>query len=103
MISSRNDNSQIESYRALVELRLSVLLERAESNVTVEEFKHAVFNTPHGLPMRDYLLEALEVFRADINSVSDEVLSVIQDAWNYFPRKSLKGKSPAERFGELHG
>jgi hypothetical protein len=29
----------------------------------------------------------------------DEAVTIIQDAWNYFPRRSLNGQSPAELLG----
>jgi hypothetical protein len=31
----------------------------------------------------------------------DAVAAVIQDAWNYFPHRSLKGRCPAEVMADL--
>ncbi len=56
MTRARKAMGQIEEYRALVELRLSVLLEQYGSDVTVDDYKRAIFNGPGQSHSRSYLL-----------------------------------------------
>ena len=102
MVLSESDVEKIQINRGLVEIRLSALLAEAGSTLTVEDYKRAIFDGPNKTEFRTYLLEALDVFGTDIESVSEEIVSVIQDAWNYFPQRSLGGKCPAELFIELN-
>jgi hypothetical protein len=78
------------------------LLAEAGSALTVEDYKRAIFNGPDRGDFRAYLLEALDVFGLDAESANEQIISIIQDAWNYFPHQSLKGKCPAELFAELN-
>ena len=97
----RREVENISEYRAAHEIRLSTLLKQAGSSLTVEEYKQAIFNGPDVAHFRAYLLEALELFDcSDIDSASDEIIAAIQDAWNYFPHRSLNGRCPEEIMAE---
>ena len=101
---SRQDSTNIAKYRASVEVRLAALLLRAGSSVTLDDYKRAIFNGPDVSQFRTYLMEALEVFDcSDIDSASHEIISVIQDSWNYFPHRCLNRRCPAELTAALSG
>jgi len=89
------DNSR---QRELIETGLAALLEQTSSIMTVDAIKYVVFNIGH-THFRDYLDGMLEIFESPDSSVEiDAALPLIQDAWNYFPHKSMKGRCPAELF-----
>jgi hypothetical protein len=96
MALSEGDIEKIEKYRASIEARLSLLLRKSGSSVTLEDYKRAIYNGPSAPQFNAYLQEALDVFGCDVDSASDEILSTIQDAWNFFPHCSHNGKCPAE-------
>jgi hypothetical protein len=78
--------AEIAKYRVVVEAHLADLLKKTGSSVTVGAYKDAIFRRQDTSGFRSYLKEALEVFDcSDIDSASERVISVIQDAWNYFP------------------
>jgi len=84
--------------RQLIEKHLAALLEQTSSIVTVDAIKYVVLNIGH-THFRDYLDGMLEIFESPDSSVDiDAAIPVIQDAWNYFPHKSMKGRCPAELF-----
>jgi hypothetical protein len=98
----RQWTAEIATQCAAVEVRLAALLLQAGSSVTLDDYKLAIFNGPHASQFRAYVLEALDVFGcSDIGSASEEIVSVIQDAWNYFPHRCLNGRCPAEVMAEL--
>jgi hypothetical protein len=96
--------AKIVKYRKGVEIRLAALLREFGSSTTVDAYKRAIFIGPNEPNFRAYLLEALDIFGCNVDSASDVILSVIQDAWNYFPHSSLNGQCPAEIMaaGDLH-
>ena len=96
MARPKKGPAQIEDYRALIELRLSVLLEKYGSRFTVEDYKRAIFDGPDQTDFPSYLAKSLDVFGTDIEHASDEIVAIIQDAWNYFPHRALEGRCPAE-------
>jgi hypothetical protein len=99
---TRQETAEIAKQRAAVEVRLAALLLQVGSIVTLDDYKSAIFNGPDASQFPEYVLEALEVFGcSDIDSASEEIVSVIQDAWNYLPHRCLKGRCPAERMTEL--
>jgi hypothetical protein len=89
--------------RESIESRLSVALEQSESSLTVSQYKETIFHGPDISQFQAYILEALEVFGYHIDDAPEEIISVIQDAWNYFPHQSLQGRCPAELNAELTG
>lgn len=93
-----SSSAKIRRRRESIERRLALALRLAGSDLTVEDYKRAIFNGPDAANIRAYMLEALDVFGCDIDSATDETVSLIQDAWNYLPHRRLNGKCPAELF-----
>lgn len=92
----------------LTEQRLKKLLDDAESSATLDRVKKAVFELDTA-EFQSFVLGMLAVLNCnDIGNAHQATLQVIQDAWNYFPRGSLGGRSPAEmmasgmRFSNAH-
>jgi hypothetical protein len=89
------DTARISSFRTLTEMRLSALLKRAGSAERLEAIKRLIFEESQD-GLSPYVTKMLRLFEsADVDG--DIVLPVLQDAWNYFPHRSLNGQSPAER------
>jgi hypothetical protein len=96
----RKHSKQLESHRVLTELRLSELLLRSKSTVTLEDIQTLIFDETGKLTL--YLPQLLAFFDSGADGTDiDTLLPVIQDAWNYFPHRSLNGRSPAEVLAEL--
>jgi hypothetical protein len=90
--------SEVKRRRALVEARLSRLIENAQIVLTIEDIKVLTFYHPHER-FDAYIQQMFAIFDAGGHPVDeDTLLPVIQDAWNYFPHRSLNGRSPAEVF-----
>ena len=90
----------MDSHRVLTELRLSELLLRSKSTATLADVQSLIFDELNKFAV--YLSRLLALFDSADNGVNiDTLLPVIQDAWNYFPHRSLEGRSPAEVFAEL--
>jgi hypothetical protein len=50
-----------------------------------------------------YVAQLFSLFDSLPNRIDpDTLLPVVQDAWNYFPHRSLDGQCPAELFLKLH-
>jgi hypothetical protein len=96
------DAAEIEDCRTRVEARLCALLEEAQSSVTIDDIKHYIFGQSHTTRPRVWIDHVADLFGRVPGTIEmDTVLSVFQDAWNYFPHRSLNGSSPIERFLEL--
>jgi len=96
----RKHSKQLDSHRILTELRLSELLLRSKSGVTLDNVQSLIFDESDKFAV--YLPRLLAFFDSADNGINiDTLLPVIQDAWNYFPHRSLDGRSPAEVFAEL--
>ncbi len=93
-----HQDDPIAAYKRLVEARIQSLLERAGLNVQVGELQSIVFDYHH-TRFKSYCAQLSTMFRtAGISLDEHEVLAAIQDVWNFFPHKSLRGRSPAEIF-----
>jgi len=95
-----SDPAEIDKYRVKVEARVRVLLQEARGETTLDDIKVFVFYRDHDTPPRIWLYEMAELFGQgpDPVAMSNAELMVLQDAWNYFPHRSLNGRSPAEVF-----
>jgi hypothetical protein len=60
----RREAAKIAKYRAGVEVRLAALPQQAGSNITLDDYKRAIFNGPDLPHSHAYLREALEVLTA---------------------------------------
>jgi hypothetical protein len=89
------------AYRRIVEARLSDLLEKGEIGLPANAIQSLVFDYHH-TRFKAYVTQMLSLFGSSkIPLDDDQVVSVTQDAWNYFPHRSLKGHCPAELFREI--
>jgi hypothetical protein len=83
-----------------VEKRLERLIaEHKAKNISVAEIKRRIFETGDEDVMRDSNLFHkwwMHCFRRANEKTFDKLLQAFQDAWNTFPHRSLKGKSPQQ-------
>lgn len=91
---------RIVEYRTILSARILYLLVSFESEATVEEIKQLIFEHDGQTPPSEWLVDLVDLFRAEEADV-DSLLPVIQDAWNYFPHRSLGGRCPAEVMVDL--
>lgn len=70
--------------------------------LTVAMVKNWIWRENDPNPLRavhDYQQKAVSYFESVEDVDLNELLAVFSDAWNYFPHKSLDGKSPEEMAG----
>ncbi|KKQ71635.1 MAG: hypothetical protein UT33_C0008G0053 [Candidatus Peregrinibacteria bacterium GW2011_GWC2_39_14] len=91
-----------------VEKDLKSLFEKynVQEKVSVDDIKNWIWNAT-GSAMtasNKYNKKCLNLFSPidDIDELND-VMQVFVDAWNFFPHKALKGKSPHEAYLEIYG
>jgi hypothetical protein len=85
------DLVDIIGHRVATEARLSALLKQAKRPATVEDIKRLIYNWRHDERFSAYVTQMLKVCDTPLGSADiDEAVTIIQDAWNYFPRRSLK-------------
>jgi hypothetical protein len=89
------DMAHVVAYRSLTEERLSALLIRAGRPATLDGIKTIIFDEGHA-NLSAYVTKMLDLFKSSDIGI-DTILPALQDAWNYFPHRSLDGQSPAER------
>ncbi len=94
-VMNEHDAHTILTHQMLTEFRLEQLLNDAESVVTIDKVKALVFEADNE-DFRTYLAAMLSAIDSDVDDVEQAALQVIQDAWNYFPHRSLNGRCPAE-------
>jgi hypothetical protein len=94
--------AEIDDYRVQVEARVHALLKKCKSNGTLAEVKDYIFNQNHGTSPRIWLVGMVNLFdrERDVVDLDQDELMVFQGAWNYFPHRSLDGRSPADVFLE---
>jgi hypothetical protein len=90
----------IKRRRSLTEALLSRLLEQAHTGVPVDLIKSVIFDYSHKR-FNLYVRQLFAMFDSSPHPIGEDILlPVIADAWNYFPHKSLNGRSPAEVMAE---
>ena len=99
MQSTGRDMARIVAYRTLTEERLSALLVRAGRPATLDGIKTIIFDEGH-TQLSAYVTKMLRIFEPSQIAIED-IVPALQDAWNYFPHRSLDGQSPAERLLDL--
>lgn len=88
---------QILQRRKEIERDIVDMLLRAESDFAIDDIKDVIYNEEN----QDDLTEAISMFdTGKIFDESENILELINDAWNYFPHKVLGGISPAEKILE---
>lgn len=88
---------QILERRREIEQELLELLEENENEFTVNDIKEIIYNEEGS----DDLTRVIAMF--DIGQSVTELenmLDLVNDAWNYFPHKIIGGLSPADKILE---
>ncbi len=94
------DIDRIMEYRAALSDHISILLGRYGSTATPNDIKALIFGQDHTNRPSQWVADLVVIFKAPSEDIGS-LLPVIQDAWNYFPHRSLGGRCPAETFAEL--
>jgi len=100
---NKNNSMEIENLKQILERRgeieqeLLEMLEKTDSDFSLDDIKEIIYNEES----QDDLTDVVMIF--DTGQGFDEmntILETINDAWNYFPHKLLGGLSPAEKILE---
>jgi hypothetical protein len=91
---------RIVEYRKVLSARILYLLVSFDSEATVEEIKRLILEHDGTTHPSECFADLIDLFRAGKDDL-DSLLPVIQDAWNYFPHRSLGGRCPAEVMVDL--
>jgi len=91
----RSNLADILEYRMQLTYRISALLAQFGSPVTVPDIERLIFEEDPLRHPSEYFADLLALFKAD-DADLDDLLPVVQDAWNYLPHRSLDGRCPAE-------
>jgi hypothetical protein len=74
-----------------IEAEILEMLEKTESDFDLDDVKGAIYNEEE----QDDFMHVVAIFdRGGDASELSNVLELVTDAWNYFPHKTLDGKSP---------
>lgn len=90
---ARTTTQEIIKERREIEEYIVALLKKVKSDFTFKDVTDAIYNETE----QGDLTKMIAMF--DTGEGGDElsnILDVLTDAWNYFPHKSLGGKSPEE-------
>ena len=87
---------QILIKRKEIELELEKLLDEYDSDFDLQYIKDIIYNEQD----TDEMTKIISIFDDGDLMKLDSVLDIINDAWNYFPHKVLKGLCPAEKWLE---
>src|ERR1700693_5163562 len=95
MIKIPNESDRISAYRAALSTHISILLEIYGNGSTIEDFKNLILEHDGTTRPSESLADLLMLF----NPCEEDFalfVPIIQDAWNYFPHRSLAGRCRAE-------
>ena len=85
---------QILQGRKKIEQELVDLLKDSESDFSLEDVRDTIYNEDG----QDSLTDITAMFDNGLGLVElENVLEVVNEAWNYFPHKILNGLSPVEK------
>jgi hypothetical protein len=101
MRKTRDDliEHEITTHRARTAARIGVLLKRGRSPATLDHIKALILNENERRSFNGYILALVALFDTGPRGVeTNDLLPVLQDAWNYFPHHRYGGRCPAERF-----
>ena len=88
---------QILQRRKEIEQELVALLKDSESDFSLEDVKEIIYNEDG----QDSLTDIIAMFDNGLGLVElENVLEIVNEAWNYLPHKILNGLSPAEKLLE---
>lgn len=95
----RATSPEILAKRKEIEGELLYFLKETGSEFTLDHIKRAIYNEDDINTISD-LLSMFDCGQGGLEL--QNILEVINDAWNYFPHKSLSGLSPVEKLEEYH-
>lgn len=88
---------QILKRRMEIEKELLELLKKTESDFGLEDIRDIIYNEDG----QDSLTDIIAMFdNGQGVSELENILETVNDAWNYFPHKSLGGLCPTEKLLE---
>ena len=88
---------EIAKKRKTIEKKLTAMLQETKNDFGLNNIKNIIYNEKG----QDDLTGIIAMFDIGQRAVElENVLDLINDAWNYFPHKSLNGLSPAEKLLE---
>ncbi len=85
---------EIISKRKEIEKELSGIIEKSKSDFTLEEIQDIIYNETE----MDDFHDVLRMFDTGSPNELENIIEILNDAWNYFPHKILNGLCPAEIF-----
>ncbi len=90
---------QILARRKEIEKELLEMLKETESDFGLDNIKEIIYNEDG----QDSLTDVIAMFDTGQGAAElQNVLELVNDAWNYFPHKIIGGLSPAEKLLEHH-
>jgi len=85
---------EILKRRKEIEIELLDMLKETESDFNLQQIKDMIYNEED----QDDLMQIVAMFdRGGDASEFENILELVNDAWNYFPHKCLGGVSPMEK------
>ncbi len=94
------NQEKIDRTKFEIEQELKAELNKIESDFTLDNIKEIIYHEED----QDDLMKAFSVFdQGQDFSELQNLLELVNDAWNYFPHKKLNNKCPAEKFKETYG
>ena len=91
------NKKQILQQRKEIEKELLVMLKKTKSDSGLENIKEIIYNEDG----QDSLTDVIAMFDTGQDAAElQNVLELVNDAWNYFPHKVIGGLSPAEKLLE---
>ena len=95
----KQTKEEIFTRQGEIEREIVELLERTNSDFTLEDVKQVIYNEEDS----DDMMEAVRMFDNGLDTADlSDVLETVTDAWNYFPHHALNGLSPAEKVWEYN-
>ena len=91
----RTNLADILEFRMQLTYRISALLAKFGSPVTVPDIERMIYEEDSSRRPSEYFVEIVNLFNAGDDELG-ALVAVIQDAWNYLPHRSLGGRCPAE-------
>jgi len=93
------NKSQILQRRREIEKELLDMLKETKSDFGLDDIKEIIYNEDG----QDSLTDVIAMFDTGQGAAElQNVLELVNDAWNYFPHKVIGGLSPAEKLLEYH-
>ena len=96
---------EIESKQKILERRKEIekelldMLKETKSDFGLEDIKEIIYNEDG----QDSLMDIIAMFDTGQDAAElQNVLELVNDAWNYFPHKVIGGLSPSEKLLEYH-